>query len=114
VSPSLVGEWAARGLSWLENVLVQALYYALTLSVLAASGAHTATIIALVGFSMFRWGVVSWATRPILQPLWDRLYSLPVADQVLRAFTIRAAVNRKLSLSHVDNMTREIIDRWGD
>lgn len=114
VSPSLVGEWAARGLSWLENVLVQALYYALTLSVLAASGAHTATIIALVGFAMFRWGVVSWATRPILQPLWDRLYSLPVADQVLRAFTIRAAVNRKLSLSHVDDMTREIIDQWGD
>lgn len=114
VSPSLVGEWAARGLSWLENVLLQALYYALTLSTLAATGSQIATIAALAGFVMFRWGVVSWATRPILQPLWSRLYSLPVPDQVLRACTIRAAVNRRLSLSHVDAMTREIIDRWGD
>ncbi|PEN15310.1 hypothetical protein CRI94_03260 [Longibacter salinarum] len=112
--PSLVSELAARLLGYLENVLAQALYYVLILSALASSGAQVAVIVGLSGFIALRFQLVDKGMKFALRPAIRRMYSLPLPDQVLRAFLIRVALNRRLPIPQLDEMASEMLDRWGD
>lgn len=111
-SPAMTNVTAVKMMGWMENVALQGLYYVFTLSLIAATGAHAATVVGLAGFILLRFGAVQWALLPALRPLWRMLYPLPAADQVLRSLIIRVALKHRLELSHLDTMTREILDNW--
>jgi len=111
-SPALPSVGAARVTSWLSSAVVQGLYYVATLSALAALKQYTAVGIGLAAFVLFRWGVVEWATRKGLRPLYRLLYPLPVTDQVLRGLIMRAALKYRVSVPQVDALTKDIIKNW--
>ena len=111
-SPSIVSETAVRIANRLDIAVVQGLYYVFVLSILAAQGRYSALAIGLVGFILLRWGLVERALNPLIQPLLRALYTLPLSDQVLRAFIIRMALNRRLPLPQLDAMQKDILDTW--
>lgn len=111
-SPAVLNLWAVRFIGSMENVVLQGLYYVFTLSILASTGAHVATVVGLAGFALLRFGALQWATQPLLRPIWRALYPLPIADQVLRGFIIRVALKHRLELAQLDTMTRDIIANW--
>jgi hypothetical protein len=114
VGPSVVSEWAATAFGWLENVLAQAFYYTLLLSALAAAGQETATIVALVGFVALRFRAVDKAVELLSGPIVRSMYALPLPDQILRAFLIRVALNRRLPIPQIDDMAHDMMERWND
>jgi len=112
-SPALPTVAGAKVGRVLDHGLVQALYYVIVLSVFAALEQYLAVLVGLGAFVLFRWGVVQWALRPVLRPLWRRLYPLPVTDQVLRGLIVRVALKYRLAVPHVEAITSDIIDNWG-
>lgn len=112
LSPSIVTEWGVRVVDVLDTVVVQGLYYVFVMSILAAQEQYAAVTVGLLGFVLLRWGLVDRALTPLLRPLLQALYTLPLADQVLRAFVVRTALNRRRSLSHLDAMEQDILDTW--
>lgn len=112
LSPSMVSEMAARVADWLDVPVVQGLYYVFVLSILAAQGRYTALTVGLVGFVLLRWGLIERAIKPLVQPLIGSMYTLPLPDQILRAFIVRMALNRRLSLPQLDAMQQDILDTW--
>lgn len=111
-SPAMTNVTALRVVGWMENVVLQGLYYTFALSTIAVLGGTAKTIVGLAAFILFRFGAVQWALLPLLRPLWRNLYPLPAADQVLRSLIIRIALKHRLELSQLDTMTREILDNW--
>jgi hypothetical protein len=114
LSPALPSLPAVRVVSGLNHVLAQALYYAVAMSALAAAGMYTAVGVGLAGFVLLRWGVLGWAAGYVVRPLQRTLYPLPVADQVLRGLIVRVALKHRLSLPHVDDITRDILANLHD
>ena len=110
LGPSFVSRSVLRVFRVLDVVLVQALYYVLTLSVLAAQDQFAALGVGLGGFILLRWGLVRMATQPVVKRIWATLYAMPVPDQVLRSFIIRAALKYRVSLPELDRIEQEIID----
>lgn len=112
VSPSVVSTWVARALPTLNSAPVQGGCYVFVLSILAAQDAFVAVGVGLVGFMLLRWGLVGRVLDPLLRPALRKIYPLSLSDQVLRAFVIRVALARKLSLPQLDVMEREMYARW--
>lgn len=112
LSPSVVSEVATQIADWLDIAVVQGLFYVFVLSALAAQGRYAALTVGLVGFVLLRWGLIERALKPLVQPLIDALYTLPLPDQILRAFIIRMALNRRLPLPQLDAMQQDILDTW--
>jgi hypothetical protein len=110
LSPALPSLLAVRVVSGLDHVLAQALYYVATMSAFAAAEMYGALGGGLLGFVLLRWGVVEWAFGYLVRPLHRSLYPLPVADQVLRGLIVRVALKHRLSLPHVDDITKDILD----
>lgn len=96
----------------LQTVQVQAAYYVVTLSVLGMSGQTMAVVAGLAGFVLLRWGVLAYASRPVVDPLHRRLYGLPAPDQVLRALIVRVALHHDVDLPHLDELRRSFFDRY--
>ncbi|MFP4227801.1 MAG: hypothetical protein ACLFTE_03130 [Salinivenus sp.] len=113
VSPGLPTLLGARVGTVLDYGIIQALYYVFTLSVFAAQDHLWAVGVGLAGFVLLRWGVLQWALRPVLRPVWRRLYPLPITDQVLRGLIVRVALKHRLALPQVDAITKDIMDNWG-
>jgi len=113
VSPALPSVGAVRAASGLGHTLVQGVYYAVTLSTLAAVEQYAAVGTGLAAFVLFRWGIVGWVFGAVLRPLRRRLYPLPVTDQVLRGLIVRAALKYRVSVPQVDAITSDILDNWG-
>jgi len=80
---------------------------------LASSGAHAETVVGLTGFVLLRYGLVDRAVAFLIRPLRSAIYDLPPADQILRAFLIRIALNQRLPIPQLDDMASEMLDRWG-
>jgi len=114
LSPALPSLLAVRAVTVLDHVIAQALYYAVTMSVFAAAEMYGAVGVGLVGFVLFRWGVLEWALGYLLRPLQRTLYPLPVADQVLRGLIVRVALKHRLSVPQVDDITQDIIENLND
>lgn len=112
LGPSFVARPLVSVFRVLDVVLLQALYYVFTLSVLAAQDQIAALGVGLAGFVLLRWGLVQWATQPLVRWIWRSLYRLPVPDQVLRSLIVRAALKHRLSLPELDRMEQAIVDIW--
>ena len=113
LSPAVASRHIAAVFSYLDNAVVQGLYYVLFLSILAARDQVWAVVVGLGGFLLIRWGVIDRITNPLIRIITNRLYPLPRPDQVLRAFIIRAATEHRVDTAHVRKITREIFDKWG-
>jgi hypothetical protein len=109
-APLLVGPWiggVTRALGW---VPVQLALYLFVLSFLAAQDAVASVAVGLAGFVSLRWGLVGWALRPLLDPLWGRLHPLPRPDATLRALIVRTALRAGLPHAEIDAMQRRLVD----
>lgn len=107
-APAVPHAGAARLLRVLEHPVVQALLYVFVLSALAGAGRFGALWAGLGGFVALRLGLVDALARPVLAPLLARLYPLPVPDQVLRGFILRAAIRQGIALPGLDAMERRL------
>ncbi len=103
----LVSRWVVAGLRVLERPLVQAALYVAVLSALGVRGQVVGVGVGLLGFVLIRWGVLPRLLRPLFQVLRRPLTTLPVADQVLRAFVLRAALRHGIALPEIDRLRRE-------
>jgi hypothetical protein len=113
VSPALPAVSAARAATGLRGAVLQGGYYVLVLSILAARQQYGAVGAGLGAFVLFRWGVVDWLARALLDGLRARLYPLPIPDQVLRGLIVRAALKYRVSVPQVDALTADILQNWG-
>ena len=112
LSPAVASRWAAVVAGWLGAVWLQGLYYVFTMSVLAGAGRYAAMAMGLAGFMLLRWGLVGRATAPLVRVLARRLYALPLPDQVLRAFIVRAALTHDVPLPELERMERRLFEKW--
>ncbi len=110
LGPSFVSRTVLGVFRVLDLVLLQAVYFVLTLSVLAAQEQFAALWVGLGGFILLRWSLVRMATQPVVKRIWATLYKMPVPDQVLRSFIIRAALKYRVSLPELDRIEQEIIE----
>lgn len=109
VGPSFTSLAAVAVFRVLDQTWLQVAYYIVALTLLAATGSYAPMWIGLGLFILVRWGLLARLTAPLVTRLQARLYPLPVADQVLRGFLIRVALKHRLTLSHLDNIERQII-----
>ena len=112
LGPGLVAYPLAYLFRVLDLVWLQGLYYVALLSGFAAAGRYAAVWIGLGGFILLRWGLVERGTSPIVRPIWRVLYALPVPDQALRAFIVRAALVHRVALPQLDELERSVRERW--
>lgn len=108
VGPSFVSRRLVAVFRGLEMPLVQAGLYVAVLSWLGAQGHVGAVGVGLAGFILVRWRVLPLVVRPLLKMLRRPLYTLPVADQVLRAFVLRAAIRHRIKLPQLERLKREL------
>ena len=109
LAPALVNRSLFPFLRVLDAVLLQAILYAGVMSALAMSGQYQAVAVGLVGFILIRWGVLTYATRPLVGHLWKAMYKLPIPDHVLRAFIVRSALRNGISLMDFKDIERSIV-----
>lgn len=112
LSPSLVNRPLERFLELLDPVWLQGAYYVGILSFFAAIQAFTAVWVGLAGFILLRWGIVERVTDIIVRLIWSTLYAMPVNDQILRGFIIRAAMKYRVSLPQLDVLERRVIEKF--
>ena len=110
LGPSFVSRTVSGVFRVLDLVLLQALYFVLTLSILAAQEQLAALGVGLGGFILLRWSLVRMVTQPVVKRIWATLYKMPVPDQVLRSFIIRAALKYHVSLPELDRIEQEILE----
>lgn len=108
LGPSLVSRRLVAAFRVLEKPLVQAALYVAVLSTLGAQGHVGAVGVGLAGFVLMRWRVIPAVLRPVLRVLRRPLYTLPVADQVLRAFVLRAALEHDIALPQLERLKRDL------
>ena len=96
----------------LEHPVLQGLIYVGALSAFAAAGDFVAVWTGVAGFVALRLGLVEAVVRQALAGVLEALYPLPPADQTLRAFIIREAIQRGVSLPGVDEMERRVRTFW--
>ena len=107
-SPMLASRWLVGVLRALERPLVQAALYVAVLSALGVRGQVVDVGVGLAGFVLMRWGLIPWLLRPVLRVLRRPLYTLPVADQVLRAFVLAAALRHGIALPQLERLKRDL------
>jgi hypothetical protein len=108
LGPSFVSRRAVAVLRVLEKPVVQAVLYVAVLSTLGAQGRVGAVGVGLAGFVLMRWRLIPLAMQPVLRTLRRPLYTLPVADQVLRAFVLRAALEHDIALPQLEQLKRDL------
>ncbi len=111
IAPALVNRTLSPLLKLLDAVLMQALLYAVTMSILAMSGRYDALAVGLLGFILFRWGILSYLTRPIVTFCWKTMYTLPAPDHILRAFIIRGALRNGITLADFEDIERKVAEQ---
>ena len=112
IAPSAPSVAGARVLRLIEHPLVQGIPYVIVLSLLGMAGQIDAAVIGLLGFVGFRLGAIQALLRPVLDPLRARLFPLPVPDQVLRAFIVRAALRHGVGLKELAPLEQSAREAW--
>lgn len=112
LGPSLVNRPMLKVAFLLDHVFVQLMYYVGVLSLLAITAHYAALVVGLAGFIILRWGVIRKIVEPGLTTLLQRMYPLPVPDQVLRALIHRAALKYRVALPEIDAMANDILAIW--
>ena len=109
LAAALVNRGVSTLLRILDAVLMQAILYAGTMSILAMTGRYQAVAVGLIGFICFRWGILSYLMRPLIIRCWKAMYRLPVPDHILRAFIVRSALRHGINLADFADIEQEII-----
>ena len=109
VAPALVNRGISPLLRVLDAVLMQAILYAATMSILAMTGQYQAVAVGLIGFVCLRWGVLSFLMRPLIIRCWKAMYKLPVPDHILRAFIVRSALRYGVNLANFADIEQKIV-----
>jgi len=112
LGPSAVSRVLERVFRVLDPVWLQGAYYVGILSYFAALGQYTALWTGVAGFVLLRWGLLSKIVQTVVLLIQRSLYRMPIPDQVLRAFIIRAAVAHRISLPQLDHMERHISETF--
>lgn len=110
IAPSLVSRNFTPILKIFDAVLLQAILYATTMSLLAMSGQYDALVIGLIGFVIFRWGVLTYLMRPVVSRCWKIMYTLPVPDHILRSYIIRGALRHGITLKDFESIEQSIVE----
>ncbi|MDX1529987.1 MAG: hypothetical protein R3362_00540 [Rhodothermales bacterium] len=108
LAPALVSRRLVTLFRALEHPLVQGILFVAVLSALGARGELVAVAVGLAGFVLVRWRLLGFALRPLLALLRRPLYTLPVPDQVLRAFVLRAALEHDIRLPELERLKNEL------
>lgn len=112
LGPSLVSRAFERVLRVLDRVWLQGAYYVAILSTFAATERVALVWVGLIGFILLRWGVVEKVTDLLVRLIWTTMYRMPIPDQILRAFILRAAMKHHVSLPQLDELERRIVARF--
>lgn len=96
----------------LANPGVQAVWLLVTLSALSFVSSSAAVWAGLGAFVVLRVGLAERLLGPSLARAHDRLYPLPVADQILRAFLVRGAIRAGVSLPGLDEIEASARRAW--
>ncbi len=111
-APGVATPVLAPALRVASGAAAQGLSFAVVLSVLAAQGRYAAVWTGLAGFLLLRVGVVDRLLRLLAAPALAQLYSLPPADQTLRALVVRAAIRHGVSLPATAAMEQRVRAFW--
>ena len=111
-APGMATPRGASALRWLGHPVVQGLLFIGGLSALAASGRMAETWTGMAGFVALRLGGVQALLKPVLAPVLDRLYALPIPDQTLRSVILRVAVKRGVQLDGMAEIESEVRSFW--
>lgn len=107
LSPAFVSRRLVTVFRVLDHPGVQALLYVAALSALGMAGQLAAVGVGLGGFVGMRWRLIPLLLRPLISLLRRPLFTLPVPDQVLRAFVLRAALRHGISLPQLDRLRED-------
>lgn len=111
-SPSFPVMAGMRLVHVLSHPFVQGGASILVLSALAAQGRVVSTLVGLLFFVMLRFRLLRRLTDPLVHPAWERLYPLPIPDQVLRSLMIREALRRGVRLPEMDGIYDRVRSFW--
>ena len=111
-APALASRAAAAFVGVLAQPLVQGAILLVTLSLLARAGQFGAVWAGLGAFFVLRVGLAERLLGPPLAAAQARLYPLPIADQVLRAFLVRGAIHHGVSLPGLDEIDASVRRAW--
>jgi len=109
LAPGLVFLSLVNVLWLLDNLFVLFAFYLVTLSLFAVSGQMIQFGTELAAFILLRWGLVQSLFDPLIAPLKNRLYRLPIPDQVLRVLIVRLALKYRVSLPEIDEIERQMV-----
>jgi hypothetical protein len=110
LSPGLVFRPMVRLFALLQFPLLVGGAYIAVLSWMAPGAEYTAVAFGLLWFVLIRWGILEKLLDPVLRPVLERIYGLPVPDQVLRGLIIRHALAHRLSIGDLDDMERRMLE----
>ncbi|MEM6325822.1 MAG: hypothetical protein AAF791_01755 [Bacteroidota bacterium] len=96
----------------LANPGVQAIWLLAALSALSFLEGGPAVWAGLAAFVVLRVGLAERLLGPLLETARAKLYPLPVADQVLRAFLVRGAIRHNVSLPGLDEIEASARRAW--
>ncbi|MEM9998121.1 MAG: hypothetical protein AAF809_10515 [Bacteroidota bacterium] len=97
---------------WIRMPWLIGLPYVFVLSMLGYQEQLIAVLVGLLGFVALRLGAVAALARPAVRALQQRLYSLPVPDQVLRGFITRTAIKYGIPLANTADMEEQVQAFW--
>lgn len=92
----------------LDRVSLQAIYFIVTLSLLAQGGRLPEMWTGVGGFVALRWSLLSRALLPIVDRSTGYLYRMPVPDQVLRAIVIKYAIRFGVSIPSLSDIEDDV------
>ncbi len=108
LSPAGVSLYAMPVVRFLDRVTLQALYFIVSLSVLAQNGRLPEMWTGVGGFIVLRWSLMSRAMSPLIEMATGRLYRMPVPDQVLRAVIIKYAIRFGVSIPSLSDIEEDV------
>jgi len=111
-SPQFVFIPLVRLLSVLSLAGVQGVLYVLIVSWLGAGGQVISATVGLVGFILFRWGLIRKALSPVSDKLAGSHNSLPKQDRILRTLILRYAISMRLTLPSTAAYENRIFEIW--
>lgn len=114
VGPGFSGPRMAKLAKMADNVFFQFVLYAVCLGILSVVWqAAEGVIYGLAGFVLFRWNIISRMLHPLYEGVRRSMYSLPVADHVLRLMIIRTAMGRRIPLDPINEMEQRVLKMLG-
>src|SRR5690606_41946129 len=112
LGPSLVDRPLSRFFVVVEPVWLQGRLSVAVLRYRANIGQIADVWMGIVGFILLRWGLIERVTDLLVRFIWSTLYAMPINDQILRGFIIRAALKYRVSLPQLDALERRVIEQF--